>query len=323
MYTRENYKKVTEELNASRIAREAEAEERNRELCAISRELREIDAELRTTGMQLFKIACAGGDVAPLRERNQFLCRERERIIIELGYPVDYTEPKYSCMKCGDTGFVDGTSRCDCFREKIIKENIKSSGIGKLIESQSFDNFRLDVYQGDEAVYKRMKTIYERAKRYAENFASAPTTLLLLGKTGTGKTHISTSIAGALIAKGVEVLYDSSQNIVSAFENDRFKSGYGKYEPEGDKYLDCELLIIDDLGTEFINQFTISCLYNLINTRQNKGLKTIISSNFDSTDLRVKYEGRIHSRILGSDSTVWQFAGVDFRLAGLKKKIQG
>ncbi len=320
MYKRENYRKILDEITASREQAEIAADMRSKRLCEISAEYKAVDEELRTTAMQLFKLACLGQDLTPLMERNQFLNKERVRIMTSLGFPEDYTDPKYSCPICSDTGYIDnGSKYCSCLREKYIRENIKSSGIGRLIEKQSFDNFRLDVYEKDEAMYKRMKMIYTKAKRYAEDFPNCPNTILLLGKTGTGKTHISTAIAGAIISRGVEVLYDSSQNIVSAFENDRFRSGYGQHDPEGDKYMECDLLIIDDLGTEFINQFTISCLYNLINTRQNRGLHTIISTNLDSTELRNKYEGRIHSRILGGESSVWQFIGEDFRITGHKK----
>lgn len=317
MYKRENYRKIIDDLKASRDAAEQAADQRSEMLCRLSEEFKAVETELRSTGMQLFKLACMGKDLTPLMERNQFLNKERERLILSLGYPADYTDPIYSCPKCEDTGYVEGgTKYCSCLRERFIRENIKSSGIGRLIEKQSFDNFRLDVYEGDEATYKRMKSIFSKAKKYVEDFPASANTLLLLGKTGTGKTHISTSIAGALISRGVEVLYDSAQNIVSAFENDRFRSGYGQRDPEGEKYMECELLIIDDLGTEFINQFTISCLYNLINTRQNRGLHTVISTNLDSTELRVKYEGRIHSRLMGGDATVWQFMGIDYRLTG-------
>ena len=315
MYKRENYKKIIEDLKASRDAAEQEAEMRSQKLCHLSAEFKSVESELRSTGIQLFKLACKGEDITPLMERNQFLNRERERLIISLGYPADYTDPIYSCAKCEDTGYVDkGTRYCSCLRERFIRENIKSSGIGNRIETQSFDNFNLDVYKSDEANYKRMKQIFSKAKKYVESYPASPTTVLLLGKTGTGKTHISTSIAGALISRGVEVLYDSSQNIVSAFENDRFRSGYGQREPEGEKYMECELLIIDDLGTEFINQFTISCLYNLINTRQNKGLVTIISTNLPPTELLQKYEDRIYSRIMGCDSKTLLFVGKDSRI---------
>ena len=320
MYKRENYRKILEELNSSREEAERDADMRSQRLAELSPEYKAVDDELRTTGMQLFKLACMGKDLTPLIERNQFLNRERVRIMTGLGFPEDYTDPKYSCAICSDTGYIEnGTKYCSCLREKYIRENIKSSGIGRLIESQTFDNFRLDVYAGNESAYTRMNKIYAKAKQYVADFPKSPNTLLLLGKTGTGKTHISTAIAGALITRGVEILYDSSQNIVSAFENDRFRSGYGQRDPEGDKYMECDLLIIDDLGTEFINQFTISCLYNLINTRQNRGLHTIISTNLDSVELRNKYEGRIHSRILGGDSSVWAFEGDDFRITGFRR----
>jgi DNA replication protein DnaC len=87
-----------------------------------------------------------------------------------------------------------------------------------------------------------------------------------MGKTGTGKTHISTAIAREIIARGFDVIYDSAQNIISDFETDKFRSGYGQTEMRSEKYLECDLLIIDDLGTEFISQFTVACLYNLLNT---------------------------------------------------------
>jgi DNA replication protein DnaC len=159
-----------------------------------------------------------------------------------------------------------------------------------------------------------MKKNLAAAKSYAENFGRGGKNLLLVGPTGTGKTHISTAIAKVLIEKGVELIYDSTQNIVSAFERDKFKSGYAPFDPESTKYLECELLILDDLGTEFISQFTVSCLYNLLNTRINKGLATIISTNLSPDALSQKYEDRIYSRIIGSDSRILLFGGKDRRV---------
>ena len=203
---------------------------------------------------------------------------------------------------------------CKCFREMLITENIKSSGMGGLIEKQSFENFDLDFYKDNADDYARMKNNLADAKKFAEEFGKGTKTLMFMGSTGTGKTHLSTAIAKTVIEKGYEVLYDSAQNIVSAFEADRFKSGYGPFEPKADKYLECDLLILDDLGTEFVNQFTVSCLYNLINTRQNKGLSTLISTNLDYDELTSKYQDRIFSRLVGSDSKVLIFVGKDKRL---------
>lgn len=312
MYGYDNYQKVKAAVEKRRLGAIAEADRRNLELRAISEDIRIIDAELVKTGLLLFKTACDGADITPIRERNLSLNATRRDLVKSLGYPEDYTEPQYVCKKCSDSGFI-GTAMCSCFREMLIKENIKSSGIGILIEKQSFDNFSLAGY--DNEARELMEKNLAVAKSFTENFGAEEKNLLLIGPTGTGKTHISTSIAKVLIEKGVEVLYDSAQNIVSAFEKDKFKSGYGPYEHEGTKYLECELLIIDDLGTEFISQFTVSCLYNLLNTRMNKGLATVISTNLSPAELSEKYEDRIYSRLVGAGSRILLFKGKDRRLS--------
>lgn len=313
MYGYDNYQKVKELIEKRRESAIREAEARDAELRLESREIREIDAELTGTGLLLFKTACAGGDLAPIRERNAALMKRRGEVLLSLGYPVDYSEIKYTCPICCDTGY-EGSKLCSCFREELIKENIRSSGIGNLIEKQSFDNFRLDIYK-DEAIKKEMTHNLNEAKKYADEFSRDSKNLLLIGTTGTGKTHLTTAIARTVIEKGFEVIYDSAQNVVAAFEYDRFKSGYGQYEARGDKYLECELLILDDLGTEFSNQFTVSCIYNLLNTRINKGLPTVISTNLGAGELLSRYEDRIYSRIIGQDTVILRFLGKDNRLS--------
>ena len=313
MYGYDNYQKVKELIEKRRESAIREAEARDAELRLESREIREIDAELTGTGLLLFKTACAGGDLASIRERNTALMKKRGAVLLSLGYPEDYSEIKYTCPICCDTGY-EGSKLCSCFREELIKENIRSSGIGNLIEKQSFDNFRLDIYK-DEAIKKEMTHNLSEAKKYADEFSRDSKNLLLIGTTGTGKTHLTTAIARTVIEKGFEVIYDSAQNVVAAFEYDRFKSGYGQYEARGEKYLECELLILDDLGTEFSNQFTVSCLYNLLNTRINKGLPTVISTNLGAGELLSRYEDRIYSRIIGQDTIILRFLGKDNRLS--------
>ena len=187
--------------------------------------------------------------------------------------------------------------------------------MGKLIDKQSFDNFDLEWYKTNEEDYKRMAYNLKVSRAFAEGFGNGNMrNLLFLGNTGTGKTHLSTAIAREIISRGYDVLYDSAQNIVAAFETDRFHSGYGEKENIADKYLECDLLILDDLGTEFSNQFTVSCLYNLINTRENRGLSTIISTNLSAEELAGRYDGRIYSRIVGCDYKVLVFHGRDHRI---------
>lgn len=314
MYTRENYALAKAEIEKRRLDAIATAEERNADLALESDEIRNIDKELSQTGLLIFKTACEGGDIEAIRSRNTELQKKRREILVKLGYPEDYTEPHHTCKVCSDTGFV-GAKMCSCLKQILITKNIQSSGMGKLIDKQSFDNFNLDVYKNNPEIHARMERNLRLAKAYADNFAAKRGNLLLIGTTGTGKTHISTAIAKAIISQGFDVLYDSVQNIVNDFERDKFKSGYNS-EQTSEKYNECDLLIIDDLGAEFITQFSVSALYNLINTRQNKGLSTIISTNLSASELAGKYEGRIYSRIIGADYTVLRFEGDDRRIMG-------
>ena len=308
------YGRAKAEIEARRNSARSEAEARCEIVRAESEEIAKIDAELSTTGMLIFKTACNGGDITPIKERNKALQERRRELIVGLGYPADYTDIHYTCKACSDTGFIDGTKLCGCLRELIIKGRIESSAMGRLIERQSFDNFDLGRYSYDGKVYEKMKANLAAAKNFVRDFGKSSYNLLLIGSTGTGKTHISTAIARELIHKGYDVIYDSTQNIISDFESDRFRNNYGREENRSDKYLDCQLLIIDDLGTEFSNQFTVSTLYNLLNTRQNKGLPTVISTNLSPDELRSKYEDRIYSRIIGSDCRVLVFIGKDMRV---------
>ena len=137
------YEKARAEIDARRNAARAEADGRNEIVRAESDEIREIDAELQGTGLLIFKTAVEGGDIAPIRDRNRALQARRKEIIKSLGYPEDYTEVKYTCKKCSDTGSVDGIKLCSCLKEIIVRERIAASAMGKLIEKQSFDNFDL------------------------------------------------------------------------------------------------------------------------------------------------------------------------------------
>ena len=312
MYTRDNFRLAKEELDRRRREAEALADARNEELRSISPQINEIDKELTGTGLLLFKTAIGGGDIEPIKKRNVALMEKRRALLASLGKPADYTELHYTCEECKDTGYVDNRM-CKCLKTLLVTMNIESSGMGRLIEKQSFENFDIERYgKGQEGAM--MRANLSIAKQFSQSFGTHKDNLLLMGTTGTGKTHLSSSIAREVISRGFDVLYNSAQNIISDFEYDQFRRGYGQNEPQGQKYLECELLIIDDLGAEFVNQFTIATLYNLINTRYNKGLCTVISTNLSATELSDKYEGRIYSRIIGAGYKLLYFKGKDARV---------
>ena len=319
-YSADSYRRVKDAFREKRERAEAEANARRAEIHESHPDIATVDGALAETGMRLFKAALGGGEdasarIARLREENSAMLELRRKLLRSAGYPENITEPRYECAECHDSGYI-GTSMCACMRRALVLESFRESGIGGLIERQSFDNFSLDYYR-DERERSDMRFILERAKRFAEGFGTpeAPCkNLMFIGGTGLGKTHLSTAIARRVIERGYDVKYESAPNILSDFESERF--GGDRYSSRGtsptEKYFECDLLIIDDLGAEMVNQFTLSCLYNLINTRQNRGLPILISTNLDGSEIRSLYNDRITSRLFG-EFDILRFRGRDNR----------
>ena len=292
----------------------AAADERSAEVWAKDGRIEEIDKELSETGLKVFAAALSGeekrdAEFAKLQANIMSLKSEKKDRLRSLGYPEDYTDVKYECAKCSDTGYV-GIKMCDCMKKALIRQNYARSGIGKYLENQRFDNFDLSLYPFGEA-RERMARVFSHAQQYANSFDGANSeSLAFIGATGLGKTHLSSAIAKAVIDKGYSVVYDSAQNIVSAFERERFTREDSKRSSE--RYMDADLLIIDDLGTEIHGKTSVSYFYSIINTRLIASKPTIISTNLTINDLTNQYEARIVSRILG-EYTVFLFAGEDIR----------
>ena len=201
-------------------------------------------------------------------------------------------------------------------KQALVEEGIRSSGIGRLIHHQSFDNFSLSYYEKDKADLDRARYALSRAKSYAEGFGPASGNLLLVGGTGLGKTHLSTAIARTVLERGYDVVYETIGNVMADFEYDRFKAGYGVTEMKGERYLACELLVLDDLGTEQTTPFVTSTLYHLINTRLNHGKQTVINTNLAGSELKEQYGERIASRLLGEYELLF-LSGQDIRMQKL------
>ncbi|MBQ8510264.1 MAG: ATP-binding protein [Clostridia bacterium] len=318
-YNRDNYIRIRQEYATKNLQAKEAAQRRADELHAKYPELLKIDRVLSETGLRIFKESMKGREgleerIAKLRESNQELQQMRASYLQSLGYPADYTSVKYECEICQDTGFV-GTKLCECMRRDLILAGYESSGIGRLIQTQSFETFRLDYYSRSPEERRNMEHILDICRRYADDFtADKGANLLFCGTTGLGKTHLSTAIAKVVIERGFDVVYDTTQNILSDFEYERFSRSYNDTtEPRTGKYFDCDLLIIDDLGAEMTNQFTLSCLYNVINTRINHSQAMIISTNLTQKDIRERYSDRITSRLFG-EFTALLFVGKDIRL---------
>lgn len=332
-FTEATVKKVRDEFDRKRKAAQDTAEEKRSFIHSQIPDIEIIDRELANTGLKLYECAINGGDiektVADMKEKNTTLRALRANLLKSNGYSEDFTKVKYECEKCSDTGY-DGLHYCDCFRRAMIKEAYLSSGLGGMLEEQSFDNFSLEYYKSDktgnnDSQQDKMRRILLMAKEYAQEFGSEDEkgckNLIFFGGTGLGKTHISTAIAKCVIEKGYSVVYDTASNILSAFENEKFAKKV-KDENDTEKYLSCDLLIIDDLGAEFHNQFTESALYNLINTRICASRAMIVSTNLDTVaKLKNTYNDRITSRLIG-EFRAFVFVGTDVRLEKRKKAIK-
>lgn len=323
-YNRENFNRIKQEYEEKYINARRLASERLLEVHAKLPDVMMIDRVLEQTGAKIMSIVCSGDadakeKIALLREENQKITARRKELLLENGYPEDYTDVKYECEKCGDSGYVD-TKMCDCMRKKLVYAGYESSGMSALLRSQTFDNFDLSYYVSNKEAFEKMTHAFNTMKMFAESFAAQNgENLALFGDTGLGKTHLSSAVAGKVIERGFDVVYVSAVSMISDFENRRFGGGMNAEYGDTERYTNCDLLIIDDLGTEMINQFTVSCVYNVINTRLNKRLSTILSTNLTQGEFRQKYWDRITSRVFGEYKPLL-FSGTDIRRQKLMKQ---
>lgn len=331
-YSIEVQKKVKEAFEEKRKKAFEEAEARKAQVYAAVEGIRGIDEALAKTGLKVYAAALDKTNPLPLeqrietlREENAELQRVRGELLEQAGFPAGFTKVRFSCPDCQDTGYV-GIKPCHCRLQALREESYSSSGLGALLSDQSFDNFSLTVYP--EKDRRMMSFILSEARRFAGEFGEegAARNVMFYGGTGLGKTHLSTAIAKTVIDRGFDVVYDSALNLMHAFEKERFSK---TPSISTDRYFSCDLLILDDLGAEFMSSFTHSTLYNLLNTRIYGGKGTLVSTNLSSTEeLRKTYEERIVSRLVGEFKS-YGFVGEDIRLltrrknAGADRKREG
>ena len=322
-YSRENIQKVKALLAKRRADNVALQVQHSREASAKIPGFEVLETELSMTGSKIMSAAMShtltDEKLAEIRQQNEQLRAQKGKLLEQYGYPTDFADLKYTCELCSDTGY-NGIQMCTCMRRELVLAGFESSGLYSLIKKQSFETFSLDFYKNNDKI--RMEHNVAQLRRFAENFdGKSGESWLLTGATGLGKTHMSTAAAKCIIERGFDVIYDNVQEIFAVFEEERFSGGAGLQHEKGrsvEQILDCDLLIMDDLGTEFTNQFTLSCLYNIINTRITKSKSTIINTNLTQNELRSRYTDRVASRLFGEYKPLL-FTGVDVRAQKLQK----
>ena len=320
-------RRATKRLEEARRAREAAQDRLRGEIYAKLPRAAAIDRELRQTIVHIISASLRdGGDPAPalgeVREKNLALQRERAGLLEAHGYPADALDDKPACPRCGDTGWV-GASMCACLKKLCAQEQIAE--LSKLLDlgEQSFDAFSLDYYSplpwpGESLTPREnMEFVLEVCSSYARRFGKFYfRNLFLTGAPGLGKTFLSACIARTVSENGFSVVYDTAVNVFARFEEQKFardREEAGEARDETRRYLGCDLLILDDLGSELTTPFVQSALYTLINSRLTADKGTVISSNLTMDQVRARYTPQIASRLEGEYRAL-PFYGEDIRL---------
>jgi len=320
-------RRASARLERSRKQREEALAKRRKEIFAQIPELSDIERQLRGASMDIIR-SCflsrsdPGPALSVLRDKNMDLQQREARLLEQAGWPPDALDDVPHCKKCGDSGWVEG-KMCDCLKALCAQEQVKE--LSKLLDlgEQSFDSFSLDWYSPlswpGEALPPRenMEFIYEVCLNYAQKFGKFYfKNLFLTGNPGLGKTFLSACIARTVAENGFSVVYDTAVDLFSQFEEQKFSKDVQdskEARTETRRYLTCDLLILDDLGSELTTPFVQSALYTLVNTRLVQDKATIISSNLSMDGVRERYNGQTASRLEG-EYRILRFYGEDIRL---------
>lgn len=301
------------DTNRSRLA------ERQKEIYSGISGYEELADSVGTLSVDAARMLLSGDDDALSRLRDSLdqISRRQKKLLRDAGYPDDYLEPAYNCPDCRDTGYMTGADgrkeKCHCFRQQEVALLYDQSNIREIISRENFSTLSYDYYQGDDLLHFR--SAVSASRNFIEKFKEDYHNLFFYGTVGTGKSFLSGCIANELINRGYSVIYFSSLNLFECLAYYSFDSKektrlHSFYE---DLY-GCDLLVVDDLGTETTNAFINSQLFACLNERQLRRNATIISTNLNLGELQARYSDRIFSR-LTSNFKFYKLTGTDIRIA--------
>lgn len=323
-YTTSAYDKASDELSQRR--RQAEELHRRRiaEVESKCPEIIRVNNKLANVKSELYNAINSGTEglserIEKIRKENLKAQETLKEFLKAYDYAENYLSVPYTCNKCDDTGFKDGI-RCECFEDLLRKYSVNELRDTCRVKLNDFSEFDLSFYSehgsGRKSERDIMSNVLSYCKEYAKKFDKTSDSLLLIGNTGLGKTLLSSAIAQEVINSGFSVAYDSISNFLRIIEDEHFGRSQGSTM---ELLLSADLVILDDLGSEFSTPFNASTLYEIINSRINYGLPTIVSTNFSMKELNEHYNERIFSRLTGLFIPV-QFVGKDIRLQKKMKK---
>lgn len=326
-YSREIYDQAYAILERRRGTAQARAAALRAEMTAKVPRLAEIEHQMAQSAGKVVHAILSGENVDEqvehIKTENLALQAEMAKLLRQNGVQAENFEPRYHCAKCEDTGVHDN-KHCECFLSLLRELSCESLSELSGMKPTSFDDLSLEYYPSQPdaktgiSPRARMRGIIDFCRTYAEQFAGAEDSLLLSGPTGIGKTHLSLAIAGEVLARGYSVVYGPVQKLLHRLEKEHFGRVEGNSE---DVMTDCDLLILDDVGTEFNSAFYTAALYNIINERMLLGKPTIISTNLDAAQMMTRYGEQIASRVIGTFRPL-ACAGKDIRQLKLKETIK-
>lgn len=320
MNKNEIYAEIFDEYYIDRKNAERNAEKLKNSLYKSVPRLKEIENEIKIKGVELFKSAVNHGDMQKFEDfKNSCnkLSQERQNILKGLGMDESALEPQYKCKVCKDTGMV-ATKRCTCFNKRLAEKYYQLSNLGDILKKENFDNFNYELFsknisEDNISPYDNMKRITKEALFAIENIENEPLNMIFYGHSGLGKSYMCNCIAKELMDRGYFVIYMSAYKLFTTMTNIRFNNG-SRQDADTAKLLEsCDLLVIDDLGTEGVNSSTVPEFFDILNTRLRANKSMLISTNLDLPNVGVVYSERILSRIIGNFK-VFKFIGSDLRM---------
>lgn len=320
----DQYNQILREYDNRQLQNKHELDQRREEAFRAVPELKKLENEMISISIQSGRLAILG-DKSCLEEiklKARDLKERQQELLLSHGYSADFLCLQYQCEKCNDTGYI-GNEKCNCFKQAIADLIYSGSNIKNILYHENFNSFSFQYYSDDytdETIglspLSNMQKIVASCKSFIRHFDKARENFLFLGNTGVGKTFLANCIAKELMDRGHTVIYLTAFRLFDILEKYKFnKQEENSYiaANQFEYILDCDLLIIDDLGTEMNNTFTTSQLYLIINERLLRQKSTIISTNLSLDNINTNYSERIYSRII-SNYNIRRIIGEDIRL---------
>lgn len=318
---------VKSEFAERRVMARRNLVSRREEVYAKLPRIREIDTEIETTGLRITKLALSGrGDIdaaiAEIKETTARLKAERKELLEGSGFPEDYMTNVYMCSKCKDTGAVEG-EMCECFKNELAKRSLEHSNIAPSLAKVTFSDFNINYYpdktdsEGNNP-RAQMKNILAVCADFIDNFNKPENkNMLFFGNTGLGKTFVTAAVANEVAKKGAGIMYYTARELFTMLTDSAFSSD-DELKQRSKWAYEVDLLIIDDLGSENVNQYTTASFFDILNARLIAGKQMIINTNLNMNELKNTYSARIFSRL--TDFSILKFIGEDIRV---KRNIEG